>query len=233
MNSQKRQNQRKRKNKVFKVEPEYITLAEVVKNSPYSQEYLSLLARQGKLRAKKFGRNWYITQTALDDYLTNQGIKIVLPKHLFNASYKGKITKALNFFPTGAMDFQKRPKAVLAREPIDLSKAFEGEPEKKVEPPSLPPEKLPEKETIKEEAPIPEIKKPEKEKKEEKVLEPALIRTMQKDIEALGGEPKKIPVKKKEEFRVPEKVVIPEKKEVPVIEKKEIPAVQPVLERKY
>ena len=74
MNSQKRKNQRKR-TEVFKVESGYIALAEAVKNSPYSQEYLSLLARQGKLQAKKFGRNWYITQTALDDYLTNQGIK--------------------------------------------------------------------------------------------------------------------------------------------------------------
>ncbi|GAI48124.1 unnamed protein product, partial [marine sediment metagenome] len=55
--------------------------------------------------------------------------------------------------------------------------------------------------------------------------------TMQKDIEALGGEPKKIPVKKKEEVRISEKVVIPEKKEIPVMEKKEIPAVQPILEK--
>lgn len=36
----------------------YISLAEAADQSPYSQEYLSLRARQGKLRAVKQGRNW-------------------------------------------------------------------------------------------------------------------------------------------------------------------------------
>jgi hypothetical protein len=47
----------------------YITLAEAAEHSPYSQEYLSLRARQGKLRAVKRGRNWYTTPGWLDDYL--------------------------------------------------------------------------------------------------------------------------------------------------------------------
>ena len=103
MNPEKEKN--REKNRRMKIKPGFITLAEVAKNTPYSQEYLSLLARQGKLSAKKFGRNWYTTQEALDGYLTNQGLKIVLPKNFFNTSYKGKITKAFNFFPFGRFFF--------------------------------------------------------------------------------------------------------------------------------
>lgn len=48
---------------------DYITLADASEQSPYSQEYLSLRARQGKLRALKRGRTWYTTGGWLDDYL--------------------------------------------------------------------------------------------------------------------------------------------------------------------
>jgi Fic family protein len=49
---------------------EYLELAEAAKISKngYSQEYLSLLARTGKLGAVKFGRNWKITKEALEEY---------------------------------------------------------------------------------------------------------------------------------------------------------------------
>ena len=49
---------------------EYLTLAEAAKISrnKYSGEYLSLLARTGKLGAVKFGRNWKITKEALEEY---------------------------------------------------------------------------------------------------------------------------------------------------------------------
>jgi len=46
-----------------------LSLAEAAKHTPYSQEYLSFLARQGKIAAVKVGRNWQINQKALDDYL--------------------------------------------------------------------------------------------------------------------------------------------------------------------
>jgi len=36
---------------------------------PYGQEYISLLARQGKIDAYKEGRNWYTSKKAIDDYL--------------------------------------------------------------------------------------------------------------------------------------------------------------------
>ena len=50
-------------------EPEILTLAEASKITPYSQEYLSLLARKGVLGAAKRGRNWVVSKQELDRYL--------------------------------------------------------------------------------------------------------------------------------------------------------------------
>jgi Fic family protein len=50
-------------------EPEMLTLAEASKITPYSQEYLSLLARKGLLGAYKQGRNWVVSRRELDRYL--------------------------------------------------------------------------------------------------------------------------------------------------------------------
>ncbi|MBI4709458.1 MAG: hypothetical protein HY764_04650 [Candidatus Portnoybacteria bacterium] len=47
----------------------YITLAEASRYCQYSQEYLSLRARQGKLRSAKVGRNWVTTPEWLKEYL--------------------------------------------------------------------------------------------------------------------------------------------------------------------
>ena len=47
---------------------EWILLSEAAKGTPYTQEYLSLLARTGKLEAVKRGRNWYTTTKALAEY---------------------------------------------------------------------------------------------------------------------------------------------------------------------
>lgn len=52
----------------FKSGPEYITLAKAAKNTPYSQEYLSLLARKGRIEAVKIGRNWHVKKEALEEY---------------------------------------------------------------------------------------------------------------------------------------------------------------------
>jgi Fic family protein len=38
-------------------------------SSPYGQEYVSLLARTGKIDAYKEGRNWYTTKEAIDQYI--------------------------------------------------------------------------------------------------------------------------------------------------------------------
>ncbi|NDP27758.1 MAG: Fic family protein [Flavobacterium sp.] len=40
--------------------------------SPYGQEYISLLARTGKIDAYKEGRNWFTTKGAVDDYILNR-----------------------------------------------------------------------------------------------------------------------------------------------------------------
>ena len=46
-----------------------LTLAEASKASPYSQEYLSLLARRRRIAAVKIGRKWMISKKALQEYL--------------------------------------------------------------------------------------------------------------------------------------------------------------------
>ncbi|MDD4990265.1 MAG: hypothetical protein PHW31_03050, partial [Candidatus Pacebacteria bacterium] len=51
-------------------EYEYISLQEAAQYSNiYSQEYLSLRARQGRMRAVKFGRNWVTTKEWVDEYV--------------------------------------------------------------------------------------------------------------------------------------------------------------------
>ena len=47
----------------------YISLYEAEKYCPYSQEYLSLRARQGKFRAVKIGRNWLTTREWVEEYI--------------------------------------------------------------------------------------------------------------------------------------------------------------------
>jgi len=46
---------------------DFQTIANIVSepNSPYGQEYVSLLARTGKIDAYKEGRNWYTTKKPL------------------------------------------------------------------------------------------------------------------------------------------------------------------------
>ena len=48
---------------------EYVPLSILAKRFPYSQEYLSLLARQGKIDAHKQARNWLATERSVRDYL--------------------------------------------------------------------------------------------------------------------------------------------------------------------
>ncbi|MBZ9785878.1 Fic family protein [Psychroflexus sp. CAK57W] len=45
---------------------------------PYGQEYISLLARQGKIDAYKEGRNWLTTKAAVFEYIKNRERKRVL-----------------------------------------------------------------------------------------------------------------------------------------------------------
>jgi len=48
---------------------EHISLQEATKYCQYSQEYLSLRARQGKLKSVKFGQSWFTTRQWLEEYV--------------------------------------------------------------------------------------------------------------------------------------------------------------------
>ena len=53
---------------------EYVEISSLVQepNAKYGQEYISLLARTGKIDAYKEGRNWLTTKEAIDDYMNNR-----------------------------------------------------------------------------------------------------------------------------------------------------------------
>lgn len=53
---------------------DYKSVSDIVKEPdvPYGQEYVSLLARQGKIDAHKEGRNWYTTKEAIINYINNR-----------------------------------------------------------------------------------------------------------------------------------------------------------------
>lgn len=61
---------------------DYQTITNIVSeaNVPYGQEYVSLLARQGKIDAFKEGRNWLTTKEAVLDYIEKRDRKRVLKK---------------------------------------------------------------------------------------------------------------------------------------------------------
>ena len=61
-------------------EYEYSYISDIVSepNTPYGQEYISLLARQGKIDAYKEGRNWLTTKNAIDNYIENRQRKRLL-----------------------------------------------------------------------------------------------------------------------------------------------------------
>ena len=50
----------------------FIPLRDATKFCRYSQEYLSFLARRGKLDSIKFGRNWFTTEKAIKEYLAEK-----------------------------------------------------------------------------------------------------------------------------------------------------------------
>ena len=53
---------------------DYLSITNLVEEEqfPYGQEYLSLLARQGKIDAHKEGRNWLTTKKAVTDYMAKR-----------------------------------------------------------------------------------------------------------------------------------------------------------------
>ncbi|GEM_PF-3934034 len=61
-------------------------MSEAAVNAPYSAEYLSLLARKGKLTAKKINNAWYTTQSILDEYMKKQMIRAQVQNGNFNGT---------------------------------------------------------------------------------------------------------------------------------------------------
>lgn len=53
---------------------DYRQIADIVEEPgvTYGQEYISLLARQGKIDAYKEGRNWFTTKDAIEEYVTSR-----------------------------------------------------------------------------------------------------------------------------------------------------------------
>ena len=56
---------------------ELLPLNKLAPVTPYSQEYLSLRARQGLLDAVKMGKTWYSSKSAVEQYLSKHGKKDV------------------------------------------------------------------------------------------------------------------------------------------------------------
>lgn len=54
-----------------KEKDEYIPLRILAKNTPYSADYLGLLARRGRIDAYKQGRNWVSNMNAIEEYMKN------------------------------------------------------------------------------------------------------------------------------------------------------------------
>lgn len=50
----------------------FLPLAKLAKNTPYSAEYLSLLARKGRIDAIKEGKTWKSTKKIIDTYINEQ-----------------------------------------------------------------------------------------------------------------------------------------------------------------
>ncbi|MCX6789303.1 MAG: FG-GAP-like repeat-containing protein [Candidatus Gribaldobacteria bacterium] len=91
------------------------SLSELENYSGYSQEYLSLRARQGKLKAVKIGRNWLIAKEWIDEYKNNvdnkQKISQVFGAFLQQKIFSPAINLKNNFYST--LQLLKKQSAVL------------------------------------------------------------------------------------------------------------------------
>ncbi len=67
-------------------EHRWLSITEASKSTPYSAEYLSLLARRGKLPAKKIGNVWFTTKFAIDGYMRRQMLRANIQKGTFDAN---------------------------------------------------------------------------------------------------------------------------------------------------
>ncbi|WP_269852154.1 hypothetical protein [Methanosarcina horonobensis] len=73
---------------------ELLPLKELAMETPYSQEYLSLRARQGLLDAVKIGKTWHSSKHAVGQYLSEHGKKRIFDFCVFNKRFRGKFKQA-------------------------------------------------------------------------------------------------------------------------------------------
>lgn len=72
---------------------ELISLSEASRETGYTPEYLNFLSRQGKLQAKKIGRNWHTTWGWLKDFLESSAEKGVAVFEVVEETFSGKNTE--------------------------------------------------------------------------------------------------------------------------------------------
>lgn len=83
----------------------YISLQEASRHCDYSQEYLSLRARQGKLKSVKNGRNWVTTLEWLNDYIKNTE---VIKSEMVKAKEAKQINKDTQRIPVNVVEKSKK-----------------------------------------------------------------------------------------------------------------------------
>jgi len=120
---------------------QYISLREAMEYCDYSQEYLSLRARQGKLKAIKIGRNWATKKEWVLDYLDNFNGN---SKHKNNAkkNVSFKTNKELNLKPLEFNSFfsvDSNPESerkfsipLASHHPISVSSYLKKKPKRKI-----------------------------------------------------------------------------------------------------
>jgi len=74
-------------------------MSEAAGLTPYSAEYLSLLARKKKLSAKKIGKTWYTTKGILEEYMQRQMIR--------NQMQNGDLSSVARLVSTGSSERSK------------------------------------------------------------------------------------------------------------------------------
>jgi len=95
----------------------WLSMSEAALLVPYSAEYLSLLARRGKLVSKKIGNTWYTTKTALEDYMKRQMVRTQVQ----NGNYHDAAT---GFVPGEVLSLAPKKKLLSLRKPTVFSKNF-------------------------------------------------------------------------------------------------------------
>src|SRR3989338_1203520 len=76
----------------------WLSMSEAASHTPYSAEYLSLLARKKKLASKKIGNTWYTTKFILDEYMKKQMLRAQVENGDIHSleqlrSYRGDLRK--------------------------------------------------------------------------------------------------------------------------------------------